>query len=66
MKKLQGEKFKTIVKLPDGIEIKVNNLNWVLFIPPRNYSYLSTLEQVFDSFLEYRVKQHAVNGEKKI
>lgn len=65
MKKLQGEKYQTIVKLPDGIEIKVNIHSWVLFIPPRNYYYLSSLEQVFDSLLEYRVKQLAINGVHK-
>lgn len=65
MKKLQGEKFQTIVKLPDGIKIQVNLLNWILFIPPRNYFYFATAEQLFDDLLDYRIKQHGVSGETK-
>lgn len=65
MKTLQGGKFKTILKLSGGIEIKVDILNWVLFIPPRNYFYFSTPEQVLDDLLDYRIKQYAIEGGEK-
>lgn len=65
MKKLQGETFQTVYKLPDGIKIKVNLHNWVLFIPPRNYSYFPTLDSLLNDLLDYKIKLYAIQSEKK-
>ena len=65
MKMLQGEKFESVLKLPDGIEIKANFNNWVLLIPPRNYSYFSTLDSLFDDLLDYKIKLYSIQNEKK-
>lgn len=65
MKILQGETFQTILELPDGIKIQTNVHNWILLIPPRNYSYFSTLASLFDDLLNYKIKLYAIQGEKK-
>ena len=65
MKKLQGEAFQDILKLDDGIEIKVNLLNWILLIPPRHYSYYATLEDLLQELFDYKVKISAINNLKK-
>lgn len=62
---LAGETFQTILELPDGIKIQTNVHNWILFIPPRNYSYFSTLDSLFVDLLNYKIKLYAVQSKKK-
>lgn len=65
MKTLEGEKFRTVLELPDGIKIQVNLYNWILLIPPRNYSYFSTFESLFNDLLDYKIKIYAIQTERK-
>lgn len=65
MKTFQGETYQTVLKLPDGIKIQVNLNNWILLIPPRNYSYFSTLDSLLNDLLDYKIKLYAIQSEKK-
>ena len=65
METLQGEARQDILKLDDGIQIKVNLLNWILLIPPRHYSYFPTLEDLLVDLLDYKIKLSAINSPKK-
>lgn len=65
MKMLQGEKYQTVLGLPEGIEIQVNLNNWILLIPPRNYSYYPSLEILLVNLLDYKIKLFAINNAKK-
>lgn len=62
MDKLQGETFRTILKLDNGIEIKANLNNWVLYVPPRSYSYFPTLDYLLTDLLNYKIKLSAVQN----
>jgi hypothetical protein len=60
-----GEAYKTILKLKDGVEIKANLNNWLLAIPPRNKWYFSSLDNLFEEILDYKIKFYASRSEKK-
>lgn len=62
MDKLQGETYRTVLKLDNGIEIKANFHNWILFIPPRSYSYFPTLDYLLTDLLNYKIKLSAVQN----
>ncbi len=62
---LQGEKYQTILELSDGIKIQVNLRNWILLIPPRNYSYYPSLELLLVNLLDYKIKLFSINNVKK-
>ena len=64
MKKLQGEAYQTVLNLPDGIKIEANLNNWILLIPPRNYSYFPTLDFLLDDLLNYKIKLNKIQGGK--
>jgi len=64
--KLKPSKYKTIVRFDNGIEIKADLMNWVLYIPsPRTYWYYSTLDCVFTELLNLRIKELASNDSQK-
>ncbi len=67
-KKSKQSKYKTLVKFENGIEIKADSMNWVLFSPsPRSYLYFSTLEDLLTEVLNLKVKELAIrNSEKTI
>lgn len=58
--KLKQSKYKTIVRFENGMEIKADLMNWVLYIPsPRTYWYYPTLDCVFTELLNLRIKELA-------
>ena len=61
----RGERYRTIVELKDGLEIKVNALNWVLYIPPKTYWFYSTLQLLANDLLDYQIKKFAIEDQKK-
>lgn len=61
----KGERYRTIVKLKDGLEIKVNALNWVLYIPPKTHWFYSTLQSLANDLLDYQIKKFAIEDQKK-
>ncbi|MBU1031958.1 hypothetical protein KKE03_03495 [Patescibacteria group bacterium] len=65
-KKLKQSKYKTLVKFNNGIEIKADSMNWVLYTPsPRSYLYFSTLEDLLTEFLNLRIKELAIKNPAK-
>lgn len=59
-------KYKTIVKFENGIEIKADQMNWVLYIPsPRTYWYYPTLDGVFTDLLNLRIKEISAKDSRK-
>lgn len=65
MKKLVGEKHQVILKLNDGIEIRVNPLNWILFIPPRETYYFSGLDILLVDLFDQKLKINSLNIDMK-
>ncbi len=61
----RGEKYRTIVELKDGLEIKVNTPNWVLYIPPKTYWFYSTLCALANDLFDYQIKKFAVADQRK-
>ena len=64
MKTLDGT-YRTIVRFQDGIEIKANLGTWILFVPPRDYSYFPSLDFLIDSLFDYRIKSIAIKSGKQ-
>lgn len=61
----KGEKYRTIVELKDGLEIKVNTLNWVLYIPPKTYWFYGTLQALANDLFDYQIKKFAIEDKRK-
>src|SRR3989344_2588005 len=63
---LRPSKFKTLAKFENGMEIKADPMNWVLYIPsPRSYWYYSNLESLFSELLTLRIKELASQDSKQ-
>lgn len=66
MKTQNTSKYKTIVKFKNGIEIKADQNNWVLYNPsPRNYSYYPSLDSLFSDLLTLRIKEISAKDSRK-
>lgn len=61
----RGEKYRTIVKLNDGLEIQVNALNWVIFIPPKTRWYYCTLQALACNLFDYQIKKFAIENQRE-
>ena len=61
----KGEKYRTIIELKDGLKIKVNTLNWVLYIPPKTYWFYSTLHALANDLFDYQIKKFAILDQRK-
>ncbi len=58
--------FKTLLKFPNGVEIKADQMCWAIFTPsPRNYFYYSTLGDALTDLLNLRIKELASGDERK-
>ncbi|OGE25742.1 hypothetical protein A2780_02535 [Candidatus Daviesbacteria bacterium RIFCSPHIGHO2_01_FULL_41_45] len=65
-KTLKQSKYKTLVRFENGMEIKADPMNWVLYIPsPRSYSYYPTLDCVFIEILDLRIKELATKDSRR-
>ncbi len=65
-KKLKTSKYKTIVRFENGIEIKVDQMSYILYIPsPRTYWYYSTLDALFSELLTLRIKELATKDSRQ-
>lgn len=57
---------KTVLKLENGIELRVDQMSWMIYTPsPRGYLYFSTLDGVMSELLNLRIKELAGNDKRK-
>lgn len=64
--KLKPSKYRTIVKFENGIEIKADQMSYILYIPsPRTYWYYSTLDSLFSELLTLRIKELATRDSRQ-
>ena len=61
----KGERYRTIVELKDGLEIQVNALNWVLFVPPKTRWFYCTLQALASDLFDYQIKKFAIQDKRK-
>lgn len=65
-KTLKQSKYKTIVKFESGIEIKADQMSYILYIPsPRTYWYYPTLDSLFSELLTLRIKELATRDSRQ-
>lgn len=65
-KTLKQSKYKTIVKFENGIEIKADQMSYILYIPsPRTYWYYPTLDSLFSELLTLRIKELATKDSRQ-
>lgn len=57
--------YKLILKLENGIQIKADLNNWILFAPPRSYWYHSSLHELFENLLDIEIKFYAFQDQRK-
>lgn len=48
------------LKLDEGIEIKTDPLNWVLYIPSHTYWYYPSLSSLLTGLLDLKIKQAVI------
>jgi hypothetical protein len=57
---MKNENFKTVLTLPGGVEIKVNQFNWLLYTSrPRISRYYATLCDLLAELFNLKIKEFA-------
>ena len=60
-----GKNYYLVVRLKDGIEIRVNHLNWLLFNQPKTYWYYPRFYAFIDDLFDCKVKFYASLVQRK-
>lgn len=59
------KKFDLVLRLENGIEIRSNRLNWILFLPPKTFWYYNRLYSLFDDLFDLKIKFYSARDERK-